>query len=101
MNITFRPVAVAAALLGVSLALSACAAKPNWTRPGGVKASQLDADWTYCRAEANEAAGVRVYDGDLGGTGRMSTIEAKRRKDAFDRTLSACMSGLGYRQTKS
>lgn len=88
---------LACAILGVLL-VSGCAAKPDWSKPG-VPTKKVTEDWNYCRADANEDAGVRSYDGDGGGALQMTTIEAKQRKDAYNRSLEACMTGLGYRRT--
>lgn len=88
---------LAGAIVGVLL-VSGCAARPDWSKPG-VPTKKVTEDWNYCRADANEDAGVRIYDGDGGGALQMGTIEAKQRKEAYSRSLEACMTNLGYRRT--
>lgn len=83
---------------GVGLAvLTGCAAKPDWSKPG-VPTKKVTEDWDYCRADASEDAGVRIYDRDDGSSSQMSAIEAKQRKDIYNRSLESCMTNLGYRR---
>lgn len=82
-----------------ALLVAGCSAKPDWSKPG-VPIKKVTEDWNYCRADANETAGVRSYDGDGGGALQMTTIEAKKRKEAYDRALESCMTGQGYRRTR-
>ena len=49
-----------------ALLVAGCSAKPDWSKPG-VPTKKVTEDWNYCRADANETAGVRSYDGDGGG----------------------------------
>lgn len=88
-------------ILGVAITalLAGCAARPNWSKPG-TPDRQIEADWSACKADANEAAGVRRYDTDSGGSAQMSTLEAKKRKGDYDRALDACMRTLGYSRAR-
>lgn len=83
----------------LAVVLAGCAAKPDWSKPG-VPTKKVTEDWNYCRADANETAGIRSYDSDSGGALQMTTIEAKKRKEAYDRSLESCMTNLGYRRTR-